>query len=105
MEMATMILTEGDRSRSVEVPAGSLVTVRLREHPTTGYRWAVQSSGGLELIGDRFEPGGAIGAAGIRVIEFRATRRGTHALRMQNRREWEGAGSAVGQFEATVVVK
>jgi predicted secreted protein len=100
-----MILTEGDRGRTVEVAAGSLVTVRLRENPTTGYRWTVESMGGLELIGDRFEPGGAVGAAGVRVLEFRATRRGTHAIRVQNRREWEGAGSAVEQFEGTVVVK
>jgi predicted secreted protein len=90
-----MILTESDRGRTVEVAAGSLVTLRLRENPT----------GGLELVGDRFEPGGAIGAAGVRVFEFRAARRGTHAIRLQNRREWEGAGSAVDQFETTVAVR
>ena len=99
-----MILTESDRGRTVEVAAGSLVTLRLRENPTTGYRWSLQSTGGLELVGDRFEPGGAIGAAGVRVLEFRAARRGTHAIRLQNRREWEGTGSAVDQFETTVVV-
>ena len=64
-----MVLTESDRGRTVELAAGSLVTLRLRENPTTGYRWSMQSTGGLELVGDRYEPGGAVGAAGVRVVE------------------------------------
>ena len=100
-----MFLSEQDRGRTVEVGAGGLVTVRLKENPTTGYRWQLASAGGLELANDRFEPGNAIGAGGVRVLEFRAASPGSHAIRMKNYAPWEGESSAIDSFEATIVVK
>jgi predicted secreted protein len=101
-----MILSEQDRGRTIEVAEGDVITVRLKENPTTGYRWSVDTTNGLELVGDRFEAGGdAIGAAGVRVSEFRATRAGSHELRLRNWREWEGEDSVIDRFEANVVVK
>lgn len=99
-----MILSEQDHGRTVNVRTGSLIAVRLIENPTTGYRWIVESVGGLDPVGDRFEAGVAIGAAGVRVFEFRATRPGTQVICLKNVHAWEGADSAVAQFEATVVV-
>jgi inhibitor of cysteine peptidase len=101
-----MILSEQDRGRTVEVAEGDIITVRLRENPTTGYRWSVETTDGLELVGDDFEAGGgAIGAAGERVLEFRATRPGSHKLRLKNWREWEGDASVIDRFEADIVTK
>ncbi len=101
-----IILSEKDEGRTVEVSAGSIITVRLIENPTTGYRWKVESSGTMELVGDSFEgTGGAIGAAGARVFRFRAVRPGSNTLRIKNWREWEGESSIIGRFNATVLVK
>jgi predicted secreted protein len=100
-----MTLTEQDNGRTVEIGVGSLITLHLKENPTTGYRWQLESSGGLEMVGDRFALGGAMGAAGTRVFEFRAGRAGAHVIRLKNRREWENQGAAAGSFEITVVVK
>jgi predicted secreted protein len=100
-----MLLTANDHERRVEVGAGTVLTVRLPEQPTTGYRWAIESAGGLEPGGDRVEPGGAIGGAGTRELLFRATRQGTHELRLKLWREWEGEASVIDRFAVTIVVK
>jgi predicted secreted protein len=106
IEVRNMILSEQDRGRTVEVAEGDVITIRLRENPTTGYRWSVDTTNGLVLVGDRFEAGGpAIGAAGVRVLQFRATRPGSHKLRLKNWQEWEGEDSITDRFEANVVVK
>jgi|SRR5215204_3700833 predicted secreted protein len=101
-----MLLSEQDRGRTIEVAEGDIFTVRLKENPTTGYRWSVETTNGLEQVGDDFEAGGgAIGAAGVRVFEFRATRPGSHKLRLKNWREWEGEDSVIDRFEADIDVK
>jgi predicted secreted protein len=100
-----MRLGEQDSSRTVEVGAGSVITVALAENPTTGYRWTVETAGGLERIGDRSEGGGGFGAASMRVFEFRASQAGSHTLRLKNWREWEGESSVIKRFEAQILVK
>src|SRR5262245_21975440 len=64
VEVGSMVLSEQDFGRTVNVRMGEVVTVRLQENPTTGYRWAVETASGLEQTGDHFEAGGAVGAAG-----------------------------------------
>jgi len=100
-----MQLTQSDRGRTVEVAAGQTVTVRLPESPSTGYRWTVESAGGLQQIADHSEAGGAMGGAGMREIEFRAGQPGSHELRMRNRRSWEGDAGSGDRFNVTIVVK
>jgi hypothetical protein len=56
-------------------------------------------------VGDRFEAGGgASGAAGIRVLQFRATRPESHKLRLKNWQEWEGEDSVTDRFDANIIV-
>jgi len=100
-----VILSDLDRGRTITIAAGTTVTLRLKESPTTGYRWGVESMGGLELVSDRSEPGAAVGAAGVRVLQFRTLRAGTHRLLMKNWRDWEGEKSAIDRFEVVIVVK
>lgn len=101
-----MILNDQDRGRTVEVEAQSIVTVRLDENPTTGYRWNVETAEGLETIGDSFERAGdAIGAGGVRVFRFRTSASGSHRLSIKKWRDWEGESSIIDRFYATIVVK
>jgi inhibitor of cysteine peptidase len=100
-----MLLTANDRERRVEVSAGTVVTVRLPEEATTGYRWTIEAGEGLEQAGDRVEPPGAIGGGSTRELQFRATRPGTRDLRMKKWREWEGDGSVIDRFAVTIIVK
>lgn len=101
-----MTLSEEENGRRIELKAGEVVTVRLKENATTGHRWAVESAGGLDLVDDHYERGGgATGSAGVRVLLFRSSSAGAHDLRLKNRREWEGDSSIIERFKVTVVVK
>jgi len=76
-----MILNDQDLGRIIEVEAQSVVTVLLNENPTTGYRWDIETAGGLEMVGDNFErAGSAIGAGSVRVFQFRVSYAGSHRL-------------------------
>jgi inhibitor of cysteine peptidase len=100
-----MMLSEQDAGRTVGMHVGDVVTIRLQENPTTGYRWAVEATGGLEQVGDRFVPGGAIGAAGIRSFEFRPPHAGAYELRMKHWRTWEGESSTQNRFNVKIDAK
>ena len=65
----------------------------------------MEASPALEQAGARFEAGGAAGAAGLREFQFRATRAGTHELRLKNRREWEGEGAIIDHFEIRLIAR
>lgn len=102
-----MTLSDQDSGRNVSVHAGEIVTVRLPENPTTGFKWTVESAGSLQQTGNRYEPGGgsgAPGAAGIRVMEFHAASEGESELRMKHWCEWEGEGSVTNRFAARITV-
>jgi inhibitor of cysteine peptidase len=59
----------------------------------------------LEQLEDGFETGGAaIGAAGVRVLRFRAARPGSFELRIKHWREWEGEASVTDRFHARIIV-
>jgi len=90
--------------RTVEVTAGSVLTVRLPENPGTGYRWVVDSAAGMEPVGDRFEDAGGVGSTGTRELQFRAARAGSFDLRMKRWREWEGDRSVDRRFAVKIRV-
>jgi len=100
-----MTLTLTDDQRTVEVSAGSVVTVRLPENATTGYRWTVETAAGLEQVDERFESGGGIGSTGAHELQFRASRVGSFDLRMKHWREWEGERSVDRRFTVKIKVK
>jgi inhibitor of cysteine peptidase len=100
-----MLLTDQDCGRTVETAIGNIVTVRLKESPTTGYQWSVDGALGLELARDHFDAGGAIGASGVRIFDFRATRVGSYQLRLRKWREWEGEASTLERCDINIIVK
>jgi len=101
-----MILSEQDSGRTIEMKVDEVITVRLKENPTTGYRWTGDSATGFQQIRDTFEQGGhAIGAAGFHVFEFRITRAGSFELRMKNLREWEGESSVLARFIVNIIAR
>lgn len=40
--MSTIVLTEADNGRSIELSVGDVLQIRLFENPTTGYRWRIE---------------------------------------------------------------
>ncbi len=100
-----MTLSEKDSGSSFDLAANSTLTLRLKENPTTGYRWSVESSGGLRLTGNEQDPGTTPGAGGVHVLRFSVPADGTHELRLRLWREWEGEKSVTDRFSATINVK
>ena len=100
-----MVVDEQQAGRRIDVRLGDVVTVRLKENPTTGYRWAVEQAGGLQLEGDRNAGvGPAPGAGGVRELDFRAGTPGDHELRLKQWRDWQGDASVIGRFLLSVHV-
>jgi inhibitor of cysteine peptidase len=106
-EEAIMVLTERDHGTVHETNVGKVITIRLRENPTTGYVWAIQTTNGLETTGDTRDPGHAIGEEGTRRFTFRVATVGTYHVRLLNCREWEDdpEASAAGDFKATIIAR
>ena len=90
--MARIELSETDSGTTVEAGAGDEIVLDLDETATSGHRWAVvECSGPLEgPILDEFRPGNdGIGAAGRRVLVFRASDPGRGRITLARRQEWE----------------
>jgi predicted secreted protein len=101
-----MILNDQDSGRSLDVSIGSLVSVSLKENPTTGYRWMIEEKDGLELESESFEKAsGATGSAGLRIFQFRASGTGLNKLKIKNMRDWEGDRSVIDRFSVMISVK
>jgi inhibitor of cysteine peptidase len=84
--------------------------IRLKENPTTGYRWEVTQSGSgeLELVDDRFvaSVGDAIpGAGGERVVRFVGRKPGSVQIEAVARRSWESSNSSQERRVYSIVIK
>jgi inhibitor of cysteine peptidase len=107
-KMPDFTLTEEDSGKPIKVPVGALVHLRLRENPTTGYRWSLPDlkSELLALESDEYEPapGSGIGGGGIRHFVFRAKTAGKVELQMKMKRPWEGDDRAAEIFKLDLTI-
>ncbi len=73
------------------VQAGDSLELRVRENPSTGFRWVLDSSGepACTLIEDRFQPGQRPGEPGMHVYRWSADRAGRCAIELRLRRPWD----------------
>ncbi len=106
----SLALTAADSGKTLEVSSGDTLSIQLAENPTTGYRWAIQTSDepGLKLQNSEFSPqsaGVGVGVGGQRIFTFRAASSGTAHLQLKEWRQWEGDRSILNRFELTVQVK
>jgi inhibitor of cysteine peptidase len=107
--MSELSLTHSDSGRSFEVSLGDLIQVRLEEHGTTGYEWAISEMNPdvLTVEHDDYVPPSetVFGAPGERVLTFRAKAIGNVRIALKNWRQWEGDSSIHDRFGVTIVVK
>ncbi|MEV1289517.1 protease inhibitor I42 family protein [Micromonospora sp. NPDC049679] len=103
--MARINLGRADGGRVHPASAGDVVVVRLDETPTSGYRWQIEEFDPEVLTPageESLAPGAGIGGRGVRELRFTVVAPGASRLTLALRRAWEGAGSAVERFEATI---
>lgn len=108
-ELAEVLLDESSRGSLVHAHVGDQVVVKLRETPTSGYRWMPNPPQDDVLTLDRSEfasePGSTLGGSGHRVLAFTASRAGQSSIRLALRRSWEREqGSAVDHYQVEVAV-
>ena len=106
--MSNITLTEADKGKTIDVPQGTEVLIRLKENPTTGYRWAIDQNDDtvLPLQSSNFSstPGAAVGAGGTRIFTFTAKQPGTAHLQLKLWREWLGDSSITERYDVTIQV-
>jgi inhibitor of cysteine peptidase len=106
--MSEITVTQNDRGKIVEVSQGDVISVRLEEIPTTGYRWALVEVDNriLDLRSSDYviTPNVGIGGGGTRTFAFVAQSPGTTRVRFQLRQEWAPENPEK-DFEMTVNVR
>ncbi len=79
-------------NQTVHLPIGQVIELRLKENPTTGFRWSFATDGrpSCAVIGDGFEQQkGPPGAGGDHAWRIEAVRAGTCHLELLYRRPYE----------------
>lgn len=92
---------EHDNGRLISGRVGDVLSVRLGENASTGYRWSLDklSPSRLELIeGAADYPKEQIGSGGEAIFRFRVIGPGASTLSLKYCRAWEGDRPALRRF-------
>jgi inhibitor of cysteine peptidase len=104
VKMST-VLTTADNGRTVELPVGDEVALRLPENATTGYRWAIDSAD-ANLVdikeGPYVSTSEKMGGGGEAQWLIKAKAPGTTSIKLKRWRQWEGESSVVERYEITL---
>jgi len=100
------IYDESANGSEVTVRPGERFEVRLKETPTTGFRWRLTSDGSpiCDLVSDSFEapheniPGGP----GRRIFIFQVEHGGRAMIELTSQRSWEKDASGGALFRLTI---
>lgn len=101
-----MVLTEQNSGCTVNIKIGEIFIIQLKENPTTGYRWMVETIYGVKQIEDQFILlENTVGGAGIRILQFCVLNIGTYELHIKKWQEWSGEVSVIQRFQIKIIVK
>lgn len=104
--MQTVKLTRQDDGKSVYVHPGDLISVRLDESASTGYRWEVDRVDNSVLLIQKADlpvgPIPGIGETGKVEFSFTVQRIGKTRLQLKLLRPWEGDSSVIDRFNVAV---
>ena len=107
-----LALTKQDSGKTITVHQGDIISIRLRENPSTGYTWNCNhpdqtGTTSLNLVSSTYvqdpAPPGFTGVPGNRLCLFQAQKTGTVQLTLKYLRSWSGDPSD--QFDITVNVQ
>lgn len=104
-------LAEGDSGKVIDIVSGERVIVRLASNRTTGYSWALLTSGSdaLTRLASEYtqvvDAEGKPGAPGVESWYFQAKGSGQQELRFEYRRSWERNVPAAKSTNYTIRVR
>jgi len=105
-----VVATEADNNGRLTVARGTLLLVRLKANPTTGYSWQLGSDPKpLALQSSEFERSKQdqplAGSPEIQVMRFETSAVGTASLVLEYRRPWEKNAAPAKTFKLQVTVE
>jgi inhibitor of cysteine peptidase len=103
-----IVVTEEQNTATVSVNKSSVITVKLKENPTTGFQWNLTTSPGLHIINNTYVPsdttGKLVGSGGTRIWDISAMDPGTQNITAVYMRSWEPVAGNETAFSMTVIV-
>ena len=107
-----MELTADQDGKTVAVPMGKQIIVRLAGNPTTGFSWqvghisgdAVTAQGDPTYVADAHRPG-IVGIGGQFMFKLLAAKAGTSTIKLVYLRPWEKDRPPIRTFTATIEVE
>jgi inhibitor of cysteine peptidase len=97
-----------DNGTTVHIHSRDIITVRLPENPTTGYRWNITTGPGLLTLDDTYiyaDPSaGMTGEGGVRFLTMEPETTGTEYISAVYKRPWEDDSGDTRIFSMTFVV-
>ncbi len=89
-------ITETDNGKMVDLTVGHMIELRLKENPTTGFRWQVGRDGApaCRIVADFIEPPTGVnppmpGQGGTHVWRIEGVQAGTCEMTLAYARGWE----------------
>jgi inhibitor of cysteine peptidase len=108
MSGMTLRLSETDNGAAKRARLAEEVVLELQESPSTGYRWAIETTGdAVTEIESTFIPlsDAGIGGGGQRLVRFVAAHPGSAEIRAVLRRAWEPPGRNLNYCAITITVE
>jgi inhibitor of cysteine peptidase len=108
VQVGHLVVNEEQNGATVQVNPGTVITVKLAENPTTGYRWNLTTSSGLRVTLDTYIPtdttGKLVGSGGTHIWDITADERGSQQVQAVYKRPWEPATGNETTFSLAIVV-
>jgi inhibitor of cysteine peptidase len=86
---------------------GDVLTVRLPENASTGYRWAIDrvDPEKIELVeaSGHYPASAAVGSGGDAIFRFKVKTAGESTIALKYWRQWEGDTSVIKRFTVSVM--
>jgi inhibitor of cysteine peptidase len=104
--VAEVTISRSDDQKALHVAPGDIIVLHLPETPTSGYRWELSVSDGLQAVGDTYsaDPASRTGGGGTRVFRLEAVHPGQGRLGAKLWRPWVGETTVVDRCEFLVEV-
>lgn len=103
------LFDEGSNGKTVSLAKDSMVTIRLKENPTTGYRWVVTLPEGLSVVSDEYTPDAVhtdiVGSGGAHTWKLRPSQFGTYTFRAIHMQPWMNVTGSEETYTLTLVVQ
>jgi predicted secreted protein len=106
--MPSLELSEIDSGKLFDIDNGSLILIKLKENPSTRYKWVVHSFDDKIIqfkgLNNSTESGNRLGESGVTTFTFEAQSLGTTIIQLQLERNWDKS-NPINQFKVSLHVK